>query len=327
MVLHRQKEPLRAENIPQPEPGPGQVLIEVNACGVCRTDLHVVDGELPNPKLPLIPGHQVVGRVIATGARVDEWRQGDRIGVPWLGSWDGTCSYCREGRENLCDHALFTGYTLDGGYAECLVADQRACLRLPEGSDLHTAPLLCAGLIGYRALRLAGDAPNLGIYGFGASAHLVTQVAMHRGQKVLAFTRPGDVKAQEFARSMGASWAGGTDVMPPEELDASIIFAPAGPLVPIALRHVRKGGTVVCAGIHMSDIPSFPYVLLWGERVLRSVANLTHADGVEFLRLAGEIGIKTEVETYPLQEANAALSRLRSGDVRGEAVLVIKGQV
>jgi propanol-preferring alcohol dehydrogenase len=326
MVLQRPREPLQAESIREPEPAPGQVLVEISACGVCRTDLHVVDGELPNPKLPLVVGHQVVGRVAATGDGVETLQAGTRVGVPWLGWWDGTCRYCLEGRENLCDHALFTGYTLDGGYAQYMVADQRTCLLLPEGySDLHVAPLLCAGLIGYRSLRMAGDAPNLGIYGFGASAHLITQVANHRGQKVFAFTRPGDEKAQEFARTMGASWAGPTNVMPPEELDASIIFAPAGELVPIALRHVRKGGTVVCAGIHMSDIPSFPYAILWEERVLRSVANLTHADGVEFLSLAREIGIKTEIETHPLHEANEALSRLRSGDVRGEAVLVIKG--
>jgi propanol-preferring alcohol dehydrogenase len=325
MVLHRPRELLQAESIREPEPAAGQVLIEINVCGVCRTDLHVVDGELPNPKLPLVVGHQVVGRVVSTGDGVELVQVGSRVGVPWLGWWDGTCHYCRQGRENLCDHALFTGYTLDGGYAQFMVADQRACLQLPEGySDLHVAPLLCAGLIGYRSLRLAGDAPNLGIYGFGASAHLITQVATHRGQKVFAFTRPGDEKAQEFARSMGASWAGPTNVMPPEELDASIIFAPAGDLVPIALRHVRKGGTVVCAGIHMSDIPSFPYVILWEERVLRSVANLTHADGVEFLRLAPEIGIRSEVESFPLRQANEALSSLRAGNVRGEAVLTIK---
>ena len=324
MVLGRQREPLRAETIPDPEPGPGQVLLGVSVCGLCRTDLHVVDGELPYPKLPLVPGHQVVGRVVATGADVDSIRPGARVGVPWLGWWCGECRFCREGRENLCDRARFTGYDLDGGYARYMVADQRACLGLPAGyPDLHVAPLLCAGLIGYRALRMAGDAASLGLYGFGASAHIVTQVAEHRGQKVFAFTRPGDEKAQAFAREMGATWSGPTDTTPPEELDAAIIFAPAGELVPIALGHVRKGGVVVCGGIHMSDIPSFPYSLLWGERELRSVANLTHADGVEFLRLAPELGIKTEVETYPLQSANEALNRLRGGEIRGAAVLTV----
>lgn len=326
MVLHRPREALHAESIREPEPGPGQVLIQINVCGVCRTDLHVADGELPHPKLPLVIGHQVVGHVVGTGDGVDLVQTGTRIGVPWLGWWDGTCRYCREGRENLCDHALFTGYTLDGGYAQYMVADQRACLQLPEGyEDIHVAPLLCAGLIGYRSLRLAGDAPNLGIYGFGDSAHIITQVAVHRGQKVFGFTRPGDSTGQEFARHMGASWAGGTDQAPPEELDAAIIFAPAGEIVPIALRHVRKGGTVVCGGIHMSDIPQFPYSLLWGERVLRSVANLTHADGVEFMRVASEVGIRTEVETHPLQEANEALTRMRLGKVHGAAVLSISG--
>lgn len=279
MVLHRQREPLRAEDLPEPEPGAGQVAIEVSACGLCRTDLHVVDGELTEPKLPLVPGHQVVGRVVATGSGVDAVAAGARVGVPWLGWWCGECRYCRDGRENLCDRARFTGYTLDGGYARYMVADQRACLLLPDNyADLHVAPLLCAGLIGYRCLRMAGDAPNLGIYGFGAAAHIVTQVATHRGQTVFAFTRPGDAKGREFARHMGVAWAGPTDTKPPEELDAAIIFAPAGELVPIALGHVRKGGTVVCGGIHMSAIPSFPYTLLWGERVLRSVANLTHAE-------------------------------------------------
>jgi propanol-preferring alcohol dehydrogenase len=326
MVLRRQREPLRAETIPDPEPGPGQVMLEVNVCGLCRTDLHVVDGELPDPKLPLVPGHQVVGRVVATGDSASSIRTGDRVGVPWLGWWCGVCRYCRAGQENLCDRARFTGYTIDGGYARFAVADERACLSLPEGyADLHVAPLLCAGLIGYRALRMAGDDPNLGIYGFGASAHIVTQVAKHRGQKVFAFTRPGDEKAQAFARDMGATWTGPTDTRPPEELDAAIIFAPAGELVPIALGHVRKGGVVVCGGIHMSDIPSFSYSLLWGERVLRSVANLTHADGVEFLRLAAEIGIRTEVEPYALGSANEALDRLRAGRVRGAAVLTIEG--
>jgi propanol-preferring alcohol dehydrogenase len=326
MVLRHQREPLRLENVPEPRPGPNQVLLEVSVCGLCRTDIHVVDGELTEPKLPLIVGHQVVGRVIALGAGVEDIAEGGRVGVPWLGWTDGTCRYCREGRENLCDRALFTGYTLDGGFARYMVADRRACLALPEGyADLHVAPLLCAGLIGYRSLRLAGDAERLGLFGFGASAHIVTQVAAHLGQRVFAFTRPGDAKAQEFAREMGASWAGSTDERPPDELDAAIIFAPAGPLVPIALQDVRKGGTVVCGGIHMTDIPSFPYSLLWGERVLRSVANLTYADGVEFLKLAPAVPIHTEVETYPLAQANEALSRLRSGDVRGAVVLQIAG--
>ncbi|MFI5282035.1 MAG: zinc-dependent alcohol dehydrogenase family protein [Candidatus Dormibacterales bacterium] len=324
MVLHRQRERLRAEELPVPEPRPSQVLIEVSACGLCRTDLHVVDGELTEPKLPLVPGHQVVGRVVATGGEVHDLREGERVGVPWLGWTCGSCRYCLEGRENLCDRARFTGYTLDGGFAQFMVADRRACLVLPAGyPDLQAAPLLCAGLIGYRSLRFAGDARRLGIYGFGAAAHIVTQVAAHRGQEVFAFTRPGDSRAQEFAKGMGATWSGSTDQTPPHELDAAILFAPAGELVPIALRHVRKGGTVVCGGIHMSDIPSFPYSILWGERVVRSVANLTYADGVEFLKLAPRIPIRTEVETFALEEANEALSRLRSGDVRGAAVLAI----
>jgi alcohol dehydrogenase, propanol-preferring len=310
--------------LPEPEPGPGQVLIAVSACGLCRTDLHVVDGELLEPKLPLVPGHQVVGRVVAAGDRVDDLPEGTRVGVPWLGWTCGECVYCLEGRENLCDRARFTGYTLDGGFAQLMVADRRACLVLPESyPDLQAAPLLCAGLIGYRSLRLAGDGKRLGIYGFGAAAHIVTQVANYRGQEVYAFTRPNDLRAQSFALEMGALWSGPTDQPSPAELDAAIIFAPAGELVPIALRQVRKGGTVVCGGIHMSDIPSFPYAILWGERVLRSVANLTYADGEGFLRLAPLIPIRTEVETYSLTQANEALSRLRAGDVRGAAVLQI----
>jgi propanol-preferring alcohol dehydrogenase len=325
MVLHRQQEPLRAEELPVPEPGAGQVLIQVSACGLCRTDLHVVDGELPDPKLPLVVGHQVVGRVVAMGSLVRDISAGARVGVPWLGWTCGECRYCLEGRENLCDRALFTGYTLDGGYAQYMVADRRACLAMPDGyPDLQAAPLLCAGLIGYRCLRFAGDGPRLGIYGFGAAAHIVTQVAVYRGQQVFAFSRPGDERALAFARQMGASWSGPTDQAPPEELDAAIIFAPAGELVPVALRHVRKGGTVVCGGIHMSDIPNFPYSILWGERMLRSVANLTYADGEEFLRLAPAIPIRTEVETFELTQANEALSRLHAGDVRGAAVLSIR---
>ncbi len=309
-----------------PEPGVGQVLIEVTACGLCRTDLHVVDGELADPKLPLVPGHQVVGRVVGAGSGANDLPSGTRVGVPWLGWTCGECRYCREGRENLCDRAQFTGYTLDGGFARYMVADSRACLLLPDRyPDLQAAPLLCAGLIGYRSLRLAGDARRLGIYGFGAAAHIVAQVAAYRGQRVFAFTRPGDAKSQRFALEIGVSWSGSTDQSPPEELDAAIIFAPAGELVPIALRHVCKGGTVVCGGIHMSDIPSFPYSILWGERVLRSVANLTYADGEEFLRLAPQIPIRTEIETFELTQANEALSRMRAGDVRGAAVLSISG--
>ncbi len=326
MVLDKQREPLRAKVLPDPQPGPGQVLLGVSACGLCRTDLHVVDGELTRPKLPLIPGHQVVGRVAALGAGVTDLEIGARVGVPWLGWTCGVCRYCREGRENLCDRALFTGYDIDGGFGEYTVAAASACLELPAGyADLHVAPLLCAGLIGYRSLRLAGDGPNLGIYGFGAAAHIVAQVAIHRGQSVFAFTRAGDERAQSFAKELGAVWAGATDERPPEELDAAIIFAPAGELVPVALRAVAKGGTVVCGGIHMSDIPSFPYAILWGERTIRSVANLTHADGVEFLRLAPTIPIRTETETFKLEDANEALARLRAGDIRGAAVLKIAG--
>jgi propanol-preferring alcohol dehydrogenase len=295
------------------------VAIEVRACAVCRTDLHIFDGELTEPKLPLVPGHQIAGRVTGGGERFEP---GQRVGVPWLGSTDGTCRYCRSGRENLCDAARFTGYDIDGGYAEHVVADERFCFPLPDGyDDVEVAPLLCAGLIGYRTLRLAGDAERLGIYGFGAAAHIVCQVALHQGREVYALTRPGDEHAQAFARSLGASWAGDTVEGPPVELDAAILFAPAGELVPKALGHVRKGGVVVCAGIHMSDIPSFPYRLLWGERVVRSVANLTRADGDELLALAPEVPVETHVETVPLLQANEALARLRAGDVRGALVL------
>jgi propanol-preferring alcohol dehydrogenase len=326
MVLHRQGEPLRLEEMAVPKPRPDQVVLEVLACALCRTDLHVADGELPDPKLPLILGHQVVGRIVNVGVDADDLDAGMRIGVPWLGWTCGECRYCLSGRENLCDRALFTGYTLDGGYATYAVASMQACVAIPDGyPDLQAAPLLCAGLIGYRSLRFAGDAEVIGIYGFGAAAHIVTQVAKHRGQHVFAFTRPGDVKAQAFARELGAVWAGGTDQQPPEELDAAIIFAPAGELVPLALRTVRKGGTVVCGGIHMSDIPSFPYSILWGERTVSSVANLTRKDAHEFLRLAPEIPIRTEIETFPLEQANEALARLRAGDIRGAAVLSISG--
>jgi propanol-preferring alcohol dehydrogenase len=311
MVLGRAGEKLSLREVAMPIPVDGQVLLHVRACGVCRTDLHIVDGELDRPKLPLVPGHQIVG----------EAEDGRRLGVPWLGWTDGECRYCVTGRENLCDRARFTGYDIDGGYAEWVVADERYCLPLPdEFDDLQVAPLLCAGLIGYRALRLAGDAARLGLYGFGASAHIVAQVAVHQRRRVFAFTRDGDVEAQAFARELGAEWAGSG--APPEELDAAIIFAPAGELVPAALRAVAKGGAVVCAGIHMSDIPSFPYELLWGERVLRSVANLTRRDGEELLALAPRVPVRTHVETFPLAHANEALDKLRRGDVRGALVLV-----
>ena len=297
--------------------------MRVRACGVCRTDLHVVDGELERPALPLVPGHQIVGEVDGSGRGTERFAPGARVGVPWLGWSCGQCRYCRSGRENLCDRARFTGYQRDGGFAEWVTADERFCFPVPEGySDLDAAPLLCAGLIGYRSLRLAGDAERLGLYGFGASAHIVCQVARHQGRRVLAFTRPGDQAAQAFARELGADWAGASDEHPPEELDAAIVFAPVGALVPAALRAVRKGGTVVCAGIHMSPIPSFPYELLWGERVLRSVANLTRPDGEELMALAPRIPIRTEVEPHPLDAANTALDRLRAGELRGAAVLV-----
>ncbi len=315
MVLEAPGRPLVERDLTLPEAGPGQLLVRVRACGVCRTDLHVVDGELPRPKLPLVLGHMVVGEVEGSGARV---------GVPWLGWTCGECRYCLSGRENLCDRARFTGYTLDGGYAEWLVADERYCLPLPEGyPDLHAAPLLCAGLIGYRALRLAGEAKLLGLYGFGASAHIIAQVARGQGRRVFAFTRAEDAAAQELALELGAEWAGDSLGPPPEELDAAIIFAPVGALVPAALRAVAKGGPVVCAGIHMSDLPALPYELLSGERVLRSVANLTRRDGEEFLALAPQVPVRTEVEVFDLTEANEALARLRAGDVRGAAVLQV----
>jgi len=321
MVLDAAGAPLRAAELPEPEPGPGQVLLRVRACGVCRTDLHIVDGELTQPKLPLVPGHQVVGEVLDGGER---FAPGSRVGVPWLGWTCGECRFCLSGRENLCDRARFTGYDLDGGYAELAVVDERFCFPVPEGyADDQAAPLLCAGLIGYRALRLAGDAETIGLYGFGASAHIVCQVAVAQGRRVFAGTRAGDEETQAFARSLGAAWAGDASVGPAEELDAVIVFAPAGELVPASLRQVRKGGAVVCAGIHMSDIPAFPYELLWGERVVRSVANLTREDGEEFLAIAPTIPVRTEVETFGLEDANAALARLRSGALRGAAVLVL----
>ena len=320
MVLTEARAPLVETELPDPEPGPGQALLRVLACGVCRTDLHVVDGELTRPKLPLAPGHEIVAEVVESAGR---FPAGQRVGVPWLGWTCGECPYCRAGRENLCDRARFTGYDLDGGYAELCVADERFCFPVsaPFG-DVDAAPLLCAGLIGYRALRLAGDAGRVGLYGFGAAAHIVCQVALHQGREVYALTRPGDAHAQDFARSLGATWAGDTAEGPPAQLDAAILFAPAGELVPNALGHVRKGGVVVCAGIHMSDIPSFPYELLWGERVVRSVANLTRADGDELLALAPEVPVETHVEAVPLTRANEALARLRAGEVQGALVLV-----
>ena len=321
MVLDRPGEPLRAAELPEPEPGPGEVLLEVRACAVCRTDLHIVDGELDRPKLPLVPGHQIVARVARGGERFEP-RQ--RVGVPWLGWTCGECRYCRSGRENLCDRARFTGYDIDGGYAERAVADQRFCFPIPDAyDDLQAAPLLCAGLIGHRTLRLAGDAERIGVYGFGAAAHIVTQVARHEGRRVFAFTRGDDEAAQAFATELGAVWAGDSLGPPPEELDAALVFAPVGELVPAALRAVAKGGSVVCGGIHMSDIPVMAYELLWGERVLRSVANLTRADAEEFLALAPEVPVRTEVEAFRLEEANEALGRLRSGNLRGAAVLVL----
>ncbi len=323
MLLERPGAPLREVELPRPAPGPGQVLLEVRACGVCRTDLHVADGELPDPKLPLVLGHEIVGRVVERGPGATRFAPGERVGVPWLGWTCGVCAYCRSGRENLCDRARFTGWQLDGGYAECAVADERYCFPLPaEYGDVEAAPLLCAGLIGYRALAAAGDAARLGLYGFGAAAHLVAQVARHEGRRVFAFTRAGDAPAQAFARELGAEWAGASDEAPPEPLDAAILFAPVGALVPAALRVVAKGGIVVCAGIHMSPIPSFPYDILWGERTVRSVANLTRRDGENFLALAPRVPVRTETEALPLARANDALDHLRSGRLRGAAVLV-----
>jgi propanol-preferring alcohol dehydrogenase len=314
---------LAAVDLPTPRPGPGQVLIAVKACAVCRTDLHVVDGELPHPKLPLVPGHEIVGTVVEAGAGVDRFAIGDRVGVPWLGWTCGECDYCRSGRENLCDRARFTGYDIDGGYAELAVADQRYCFAIPaQYGDVEAAPLLCSGLIGYRTLRLAGDGECIGIYGFGAAAHIVAQVARHQGRRVFAFTQSGDTAAQDFARGLGAEWAGGSTELPPEPLDAALIFAPVGSLVPAALAATRKGGTVVCGGIHMSDIPAFPYTLLWEERVVRSVANLTRRDAEEFLALAPAAGVTTTTVTYPLDRANQALADLRNGALQGAAVLV-----
>lgn len=323
MIFTQQGSPLTYTNVPDPIPNDDQVLLRVLACGVCRTDLHVIDGDLPNPKQALIPGHEIVGEVIEKGANVDMFAIGDRVGVPWLGWTCGECYYCQTGRENLCDKARFTGYQMDGGYAELGVADQRYCFLIDDYySDINAAPLLCAGLIGYRALKLADDGQKLGIYGFGAAAHIVTQVAIHEGSEVYAFTKDGDTAAQDFARQLGAVWAGSSTSLPPKLLDAALIFAPVGALVPAALQATSKGATVVCAGIHMTDIPSIPYSLLWGERVLRSVANLTRADGLAFMSLAPSIPVKTHSIAYPLSQANEALADLRTGRFSGAAVLV-----
>lgn len=323
MVLDAQRQPLRLADVPRPAAGPGQVLLRVTACGICRTDLHVVDGDLDRPALPLIPGHQIVGAVVSVGSGIDRLEPGQRLGVPWLGGSCGCCWYCRHDRENLCDAARYTGYQINGGFAEYAVADARYCFPIPaQFSDTQAAPLLCAGLIGYRAYRLLQSAQHLGLYGFGAAAHILIQLARSRGQSVHAFTREGDVQAQQFARALGAAWAGDSQQAPPVALDGAIIFAPAGELVPLALRAVRKGGRVVCAGIHMSEIPAFPYEILWGERELCSVANLTRRDGEEFLPLAAQIPITTTVHTYPLEQANEALDDLRCGRFSGAAVLV-----
>jgi alcohol dehydrogenase, propanol-preferring len=323
MLLQRPGEALLPGRISVREPGPRQLLLRVHACGVCRTDLHVAAGELPAPKLPLVLGHEIVGTVVAMGSGSDRFTEGDRVGVPWLGWTCGECRFCRSGQENLCDRARFTGYQLDGGYAEYTVADARYCFPLPPAySDIEAAPLLCAGLIGYRSLRAAGDPERVGLYGFGAAAHLIAQVAVHQGRTVFAFTREGDDEGQAFARELGAAWAGASTEPPPEPLDSAIIFAPVGGLVPTALRAVRKGGSVVCAGIHMSPIPSFPYEVLWGERSVRSVANLTRRDGEEFFRIAAERRLRVAAEPLPLDQANEALARLREGKVRGAAVLL-----
>jgi len=324
MILEKPRQPLQLREVAAPRLGAGQLLVRVATCAVCRTDLHVVDGELPDPKLPLILGHQIVGRIQQIGEGVEGFSAGDRVGIPWLGWTDGECVYCRSNRENLCDRARFTGYTIDGGYAEFTVGDARFCFHLPERyNDVEAAPLLCAGLLGYRSLRKAGDARRLGIYGFGNAAHLIGQIALYQGRELFVFTRPGDKAGQESARRLGAVWAGGSDEMPPEKLDAAVIFAPVGALVPAALRALAKGGIVVCGGIHMSDIPSFPYADLWGERVICSVANLTRHDGEEFLEIAPRVPVKTQTETFPLAEANTALEKFRSGQLKGTAVLVV----
>jgi len=322
MILEAQRQPLRLADIPEPVPGPEQILIKVSACGVCRTDLHILDGDLTGPKLPLVPGHQIVGTVLRLGPDAEGLNVGDRVGVPWLGWTDGECRYCLSDRENLCDKARFTGYDIDGGFAEYAVADHRYCFPIPAGfSDLQAAPLLCAGLIGYRSLRMTGEAERLGLYGFGASAHIVCQLAKFLGRRVFAFTKPGDEEGQAFARGLGADWAGGSDEPPPEELDAAIVFAPVGPLMIDALKASAKGARIVSAGIHMSDIPAFPYAELWGERALMSVANLTRQDGREFLELAPKVPVHTKVTEYPLERANEALDDIRSGRLVGAAVL------
>jgi propanol-preferring alcohol dehydrogenase len=325
MVLDGPRQPLVQRRIPMRDPTPGEVLIGISACGVCRTDLHVVDGDLTRPKLPLVLGHEVVGQVLAAGAGAERFRQGDRVGVPWLGATCGHCPHCLAGRENLCDSPEFNGYTRDGGYAEYMLADAAHTFALPDGfDDAHAAPLLCAGLIGYRALRFTGDAANLGIYGFGAAAHVIAQLALWQGRRVFAFTRPGDVESQEFALALGCSWAGDSSQAPPEPLDAAVLFAPVGSLVPVALRATRKAGAVVCGGIHMSEIPAFPYELLWGERTVRSVANLTREDAEQFLALAPKVPIRTHVQTWPLAQANEALAALREGRLQGAAVLLCR---
>jgi propanol-preferring alcohol dehydrogenase len=323
MVLTAPRFPLEEKDIPVPVPGPSQLLIKVSACAVCRTDLHVVDGELTEPKLPLVPGHEIIGTVVSKGEKVNKFAAGDRVGVPWLGSTCGACSYCRKGLENLCENALFTGYTINGGYAEFTAADEHFCFPVPpDYNDAEAAPLLCAGLIGYRSLKMAGDAERIGFYGFGAAAHILIQVALHQGRSVFAFTREGDNEGMKFALDLGAGWAGDSHSTPPEKLDAAIIFAPVGKLVPAALRAVDRGGIVVCAGIHMSDIPAFPYEILWGEKTVRSVANLTREDGVQFMELASKIKIHTEVQTFPLNKANDVLNSLREGRIQGAAVLI-----
>jgi alcohol dehydrogenase, propanol-preferring len=324
MVLDAPKQRLELRDVPKPKPGRGQLLVRVSTCAVCRTDLHVVDGELPNSKLPLILGHQIVGQVEEIGEENSNFAVGDRVGIPWLGWTDGDCAFCRSGRENLCDNARFTGYTIDGGYAEFTVADARFCFYLPDQyNDIEAAPLLCAGLIGYRSYRKAGNARRLGMYGFGNAAHLIAQIAIYEGRELFAFTRPGDKTTQQAAKGLGAAWAGGSDEMPPEKLDAAIIFASVGPLVPAALRALAKGGVVVCGGIHMTDIPSFPYANLWEERAIRSVANLTRRDGEEFFEIAPRVPMQTETETFPLEQANTALDRFREGKLNGTAVLVV----
>ncbi len=324
MVLEKPRQRLMLLDVAKPKPDAGQLLVRLSACAVCRTDLHIVDGELPDPKLPLIPGHQIVGRVEQVGTGVEKFSIADRVGIPWLGWTDGECVYCRSNRENLCDRARFTGYTIDGGYGEFVVADARFCFHLPEQyDDVDIAPLLCAGMLGYRSYRKTGDARRLGIYGFGNAAHLIAQIAIYQGREIFAFTRPGDKAGQESARKLGTTWAGGSDEMPPEKLDAAIVFAPVGELVPLALRALAKGGIVVCGGIHMSDIPSFPYADLWGERTICSVANLTRRDGEEFLEIAPRVPVRTETEIFPLEEANTALDRFRAGKLKGTAVLMM----